>query len=122
MLPLVLYDADCGFCASSITALQGPVFRAQIHPVAWQGADLAALNLTAEQCQARLHVVDGGDVFAGAAAIARILRSARQPWPLAGRVVAVPGIAWLSERVYDFVARHRHQLPGGSAACRLASR
>lgn len=121
MSPLVLYDADCGFCTSSIAALQGPAFRAQIHAVAWQEADLAAHGLAAEQCQERLHVVDGSNVFAGAAAIASILRTARLPWRLTSRVMTTPGIAWLSERVYDLVARHRHQMPGGSAACNLTA-
>lgn len=121
MTLLVLYDADCGFCTSSVAALAGPVFQARFQPTAWQSADLAEHGLTAKECQARLHVVDGSSTCAGAAAIARILRTARLPWRIAGRIMTVPGLSWLSERVYDLVAQNRHRLPGGTAACNLAA-
>jgi predicted DCC family thiol-disulfide oxidoreductase YuxK len=56
-------------------------------------------------------------------AIADLLRTAARPrdlgWRLAGTVLAVPPVRALAWPVYRWVARHRHQLPGGTAACEL---
>jgi len=117
--PLVLFDGTCGFCASSVRVMQGRWFRARVRAVAFQRVELSIHNLSVDNCAESLHVVEGERAFVGGAAIARILRSARGPWPLVGRVLTWPGVAWVTGRVYDLVARNRHRLPGGTAACEL---
>ncbi len=118
---LVLYDADCGFCTWSVGVAQGRVFRADCEATAWQSVAVTKFGLTPVQCQERLHVVQGRSVYAGAAAVAQILRVSRVPWPVLGGLMCLPGVAWLSERLYDLVARNRHRFPSGTATCRLSS-
>jgi len=117
--PLVLYDADCGFCAASVRVMAGRWFLARVTAEPYQAQDLPRLRLTVDNCAAALHVLDGADVHVGGAAIARILRSSRAPWPLVGRLLALPGVRWVTERCYRFVAKNRHALPGGTASCEM---
>lgn len=117
--PLVLFDGTCGFCANSVRVMQGGWFLACVRAVAFQRFDVSIHNLSVDKCAERLHVVDGERIYVGGAAIARILRAARGPWPLVGRILTWPGVSWIVGWAYDLVARHRHRLPGGSAACEL---
>ncbi|MFV0429175.1 MAG: thiol-disulfide oxidoreductase DCC family protein [Arachnia sp.] len=116
---LVLYDADCGFCAASTRHLMGRWFRARARPVALQAADLASLGLRLDECRSELHVVDAGRVYRAGAAIAHLLRRSRLPWPAVGITLDLPGIRRVTRRVYALAARNRHRLPGGAASCEL---
>lgn len=118
MAPIALYDADCGFCSSFISFVRSRL-RAKIDAVPFQQAELSGFNLTLEECIERLQVVDGEDVLSGGAAVARILRASKFPWPIVGRGLSIIGVRWIVDQVYSVVARHRHQLPGGTAACEL---
>lgn len=109
----VVYDADCGFCTRSAHWVDDD-------PVAWQSLDLAAVGATQEQADNFVGWLGDGRIRAlGAPAIAAALR-ARGGWrrPL-GTILDLPGVRRLAARVYPVVARHRHRLPGGTAACRL---
>lgn len=119
--PLVLFDADCGFCTALVRRMQGSLFSARVTAVAYQQADLPAFGLTEAECAEQLHVVDGAAVFRGGAALARILRAARPPWPLTGRALTLPGVRAAFQGLYALLARNRHRLPGGSAACEMPS-
>ena len=116
---LVLYDADCGFCTTSSRAMTNRWFRADAEARSFQSVNLDDFGLTVDKCAEKLHVVDGTRVFVGGAAISAVLRRSRLPWPAIGRVLALPGIRVLVEWVYGLVARNRHRLPGGSAACEM---
>lgn len=117
--PVVLYDADCGFCTTSANAMTGPLIRAEVVADPFQAHDLSAAGLTAQECGQSLHVLADGRVYIGAAAVSRVLRAGRAPWPFLGRVLQAPGIRWVAERGYRLVARFRHRLPGATAACEL---
>ena len=117
--PLVLFDADCGFCTASAGWMRGRWFLADVDAVALQRADLTIHNLSVDKCAERLHVIADKDVYIGSDAIARILRASRAPWPLVGRVMAAPGVRWLAQGAYTLVARNRHRLPGGTSSCEL---
>lgn len=118
-LPLVLFDGDCGFCASSVAVMRGRWFRARVTATPFQRVDVSVHNLTVDKCGESLHVVDGVHVHTGGDAIARILRNARCPWPAVGVVLGLPGVRWVTGRVYALVARNRHRLPGGTPSCEL---
>lgn len=60
-----------------------------------------------------------GRVSYGARAIAAALRTAPGLAGLAGRLLGTRGVRLIADPVYRWVARHRHRLPGGGAACRL---
>lgn len=88
-----------------------------MHP--WQQLDLEALGLTAEECdEAAQFVTATGRVVGGHRAIASALTHGAPVWRPMGWVLLAPGMSQLAGIVYAWVANHRHQLPGGTAACR----
>ena len=118
MVHVLLFDADCGFCTRSARWLGERASSYEMVP--WQGFDIAAHGITAEAAAERIHAVDGDHVRVGHEAIAAALRGARPRWlRAAGRVVGSRALAPIASRAYDWTAAHRHQLPGGTAACEL---
>jgi len=51
-----------------------------------------------------------GRKLAGAAAISRTLEALGDPWRLLAVLLRLPGVGWLVERAYAWVASHRRQL------------
>ena len=111
-LPLVLFDGECVFCTAQAQRLRAlsrgrlrvePLQSALPH-VPWVDPDDAILAL---------HLVDrDGRSYAGAAAVVRALRLSR---PLLGALVLpyhLPGVRWLAERLYAWVARRRYRVAG----------
>lgn len=116
--PVLVYDGDCSFCTKSVRLVRR--LQADVDVVAWQFADLPALGLTAAQADAAVQwVAVDGRAAAGHRAVAAVLRASRQPWPIIGRAMLLPGLSWLSGRVYAWVAANRQRLPGGTPACAL---
>ncbi|MGJ6979187.1 thiol-disulfide oxidoreductase DCC family protein [Aestuariimicrobium soli] len=118
----LLYDPDCGFCTRSarLLAKLGP--RAEVRPLQLAGLDSGGpVDSARASCEVPF-VRDDGTVVYGAAAIAAVLVTCRQPWRLVGRVLGSrPGL-WVARPVYALVATNRHRLPGGTAACDLTGR
>lgn len=116
--PVLIYDGDCGFCTRSVRlAVRLPV-RMRVQP--WQEADLPALNVTEARAAHEVLWIDrSGRVFGGAAAVAELLRSSSAPWPLLGGLMSAPLLRTLADRLYRWVADHRHRLPGATPACQL---
>jgi predicted DCC family thiol-disulfide oxidoreductase YuxK len=50
-----------------------------------------------------------GRKAAGAAAISQTLEALGGPWRLLGALLRLPGVSWLAEWVYVWVASHRRQ-------------
>jgi predicted DCC family thiol-disulfide oxidoreductase YuxK len=119
--PVLVYDADCAFCTRSAQFARRWVDRRGRYAVRpWQQLDLAALGLTPEQCdQAAQFVTATGQVRAGHRAVATALTHGAPPWRPLGWLLQVPGVSWLAAGAYAWVAAHRHELPGGTAACRV---
>ena len=117
-----LYDGDCAFCTRAGLFLRRHVPTAA-RIVAWQATDLVPLGVTRQQCAAAVQWVDDNGVVAGPVAIAALLHTAAGPrglaWRVLGRLLGLRPVLWLAWPVYRLVARNRHRLPGGSAACEL---
>lgn len=66
-LPVLVFDGDCAFCTRSAEVAERWVRSGDGYAVApWQHLDLAALGLTAAQCDAALTFVDAqGAVTSG---------------------------------------------------------
>ena len=121
-VPTLVFDGDCAFCTSAV-GLARRVLPDHVTVVAWQFADLAALGTTAERAQQEVLWVDAdGTVSGGAAAVARLLRTAGPPLSVVGWLISVPPLRWAAPPVYRLVAANRHRLPGGTPACRLPGR
>jgi predicted DCC family thiol-disulfide oxidoreductase YuxK len=119
MTPTFVYDGDCAFCTRCAQFAQRRVpTPAAIVP--WQRADLAALGLSVAACdQAVQWVEPGRSALAGPEAIGALLRSSRRGWSVVGRLLALRPVLGLAWPVYRWIARNRHRMPGGTAACVL---
>ena len=117
--PTLVYDADCGFCTRSVQFVQRWVDRRDRYDVRpWQSLDLAAVGLTAQDCdEAAQFVTADGAVRSGQRAIASAATHGAPGWRPVGALLMAPGVSWVAARAYRWVADHRHQLPGGTAAC-----
>ncbi len=90
--------------------------------LAWQFADLNALQLTEAQCtQAVQWVPRSGPHSSGAAAVADALKSSPSVWPIVGAVIAAPAIRVIADRVYRLVAKNSYRLPGSTPPCKGAA-
>lgn len=119
MTATFVYDGDCAFCTSCARFIERRVPTAAT-VIPWQFADLAALGLTREQCeQAVQWVVPGRPALAGPEAIAALLASSSAGWRLVARLLRTAPVLALAWPVYRWIARNRHRMPGGTAACAL---
>lgn len=119
--PVFVYDGDCAFCTTCARFVERHV-PTPARVVPWQFADLDALGLTVAQCEVAVQWVEAGPPGAAAAgpdAIAALLRSSGPAWRIAGRVLRLPPVRALAWPAYRWVARNRHRMPGGTAACAL---
>ena len=117
--PVFLFDGDCAFCSSCARFIERRIpTTAEVR--AWQLTDLDALGVTrAEAEEAVVWVAPGGTTAAGPVAIARLLVDAGSVWRPLGWLLDLPPVRWFAWPVYRLVARNRHRMPGGTAACSL---
>lgn len=118
--PTFLYDGDCAFCSACARFVERRIpSPAQVLP--WQFADLDALGLTADECEGAVQWVAPGRrlTAAGPDAIAALLATSRPVWRVAGGVLRLRPVRALAWPAYRWVARNRHRMPGGTAACSL---
>ncbi|WP_416901237.1 thiol-disulfide oxidoreductase DCC family protein [Micromonospora echinospora] len=114
-----VYDGDCAFCTRCAEFIERRI-PTDVRVLPWQFAELAALGLTAAECEEAVQWVgaDGGRA-AGPDAVARLLATSTIAWRAAGGVLRLPPVRLVAWPLYRWVARNRHRLPGGTAACAL---
>ncbi|MFC4020746.1 thiol-disulfide oxidoreductase DCC family protein [Micromonospora sp. GCM10011542] len=114
-----VYDGDCAFCTKCAQFIERRIpTGARVLP--WQFADLDALGLTAAECEEAVQWVGAdGSRAAGPDAIAKLLRDSGPLWRMAGAGLQFPPARAAAWPAYRWVARNRHRLPGGTAACAL---
>jgi predicted DCC family thiol-disulfide oxidoreductase YuxK len=122
MRGLVVFDGDCGFCTTSVRFAKGRM-RVPADAVPWQRADLGKLGLAEAACIEAVQYRDrSGRWHSAGRAVAAILIDSGLPWSALGRIARIPGIAWLFDRLYEWVAANRSRLPGGTPACEVPDR
>jgi predicted DCC family thiol-disulfide oxidoreductase YuxK len=117
---VLVFDGDCGFCtAVARTAVRRIRTDARIVP--WRHLDLSDLGLTREQCLDAVQWVGAdGRRGAGPVAIGYLLRTAAPGWRPLGWLLLLPPVRALAWPGYRWIARHRHQFPGGTSACAIS--
>jgi predicted DCC family thiol-disulfide oxidoreductase YuxK len=114
-----LYDGDCAFCSSCARFIERRI-PTSASVVAWQLTDLDALGVTPAQAESAVQwVAPDGSVASASGAIALLLEDAGSFWRPLGWVIGHHPGRWFAEPLYRVVARNRHRLPGGTAACAL---
>ncbi|RAK33059.1 putative DCC family thiol-disulfide oxidoreductase YuxK [Actinoplanes lutulentus] len=115
--PTFVFDGDCSFCTLCADFIERRIpTHAKVIP--WQFADLKALGLTVEQCEAAVQwVAADGSTAAGPDAIALLLKDAGRFWSLPGAALTLGPVRFAAWPAYQWVADHRHLMPGGTAAC-----
>lgn len=117
--PLLVFDGDCGFCTTVVRRLERTLPRfPDAEP--WQWVDLDELGLTRHEVTHYVWLLAGERRFRGHAAFAAML--GMQPsWGVrfVGRMLVTPPFSWVAAVGYALIARFRHRLPGGTAACAL---
>jgi predicted DCC family thiol-disulfide oxidoreductase YuxK len=117
--PVLLYDGTCGFCRTWIDRLRRWDRAGRIDYVPYQQravvAGLPPIGDDALDRAAHL-VAPDGSVCAGARAMPMLLGylpggSLLRPF------FRVPGVPWLADRVYAWVAANRHRLGGRGSTC-----
>jgi len=118
---LLVFDPDCGFCTRSARWLDRRAnTRHRFAVVGWRDTNLDLLGLTRAECLAAVQfMAPDGAITSGHRAIASALSLGGGAWPLVGYIGSRCWLNWPLSRLYAFVARHRHQLPGGTAACEM---
>ncbi len=117
MRPLMIFDGDCGFCTASVNVIRRWI-RPDCDIEPWQFTAIEEFNLTPEECSTAVQYVDSArQVHSGSRAVMRMLRDAPVPWPVLGAIGDAPGIAWVADRTYKWIALNRYKLPGSTPAC-----
>jgi len=117
--PVLLYDGTCGFCRAWVARLRRWDRAGRIDYVPYQQRSaVAGLPWVADEAVDRaMHfVAPDGRIDAGARAFPAIL-GYLPGGGLIKPLFGVPGVRWLADRVYEWVARHRHQLSRPGATC-----
>lgn len=116
--PIMLHDADCGFCSRCARIV--PRLGCHVEVGSVQSSDLGALGVDPERAIREMAVVmpDGRTAW-GHHAWAEILRAGPLPLRLVGRALDARVVERPAAVLYRWVADHRHQLPGGTAACAM---
>lgn len=113
-LGAVLYfDGDCAFCTKSARVGQRLRLKCSFTPL--QSVDAESLGIDKVRAQYEVPLSDGhGNVLYGHESIAAALRTGSIFWRTLGYVITLGPVSHLSARIYRVVARHRHDLPGGT--------
>lgn len=117
---VLAFDGDCGFCQAAIRQMQLRA-RPRAEAVAWQTLPPELTRPHLGRLDREVLLFDGGQVrYAGAPALAGFLGSSpARRYRLMGRCLRLPPISLAAHVVYRTVARNRHRMPGGTAACAL---
>ncbi|MBV2155547.1 DUF393 domain-containing protein [Kitasatospora sp. SUK 42] len=133
--PVLVFDGDCAFCSSCVRWAER-YLRQTLASGGWEAepfqfADLPALDalaggggsVSAERAEREvLWVTPAGRVYGGAQAVARLLMRSGGPWAYLGAVLTLAPVRPVAALAYRWVARNRHRMPGGTAACALSAR
>jgi len=105
--PVVIYDGACPFCVGWVQRLKRWDRDEILRFLPLQDPDARRLTeKSVAELETAMHVVSNGNVHVGAGAVREAIRHLRGGWVLSA-VMGIPGIMWLSERLYSVVADTR---------------
>jgi predicted DCC family thiol-disulfide oxidoreductase YuxK len=116
---LLIFDGDCGFCTTTANwIVRHSSVAVAAKPYQW--TNLEPLGLTLDEAEAKVQLVWDDLIYSGHKCFGKLLMIQRNPLiRLVGRVVNSKALDGISARAYDWVAKNRHRLPGGTPACKM---
>lgn len=109
---IVLYDGDCSFCQFQIRVLTWLDWLNVLSfvPIAHPRAAEVARRIPRDQLLEAIHcVTPEGRIYRGARAI-RFMAMRLPLLVLLALIMWIPGVIWVAERIYAWVARNRSQI------------
>ena len=118
-LAVLIYDGDCAFCNRSLQFGLKNLAWFPKHK-AFQHLPNKAFGLNRVDFESSIWIVGSEAKFSGHRAAAWILLQQKNPLHRClGALIEIAGP--FSKLAYEWVAKNRHRLPGGTAACELPS-
>ncbi|WP_331446620.1 thiol-disulfide oxidoreductase DCC family protein [Streptomyces xanthochromogenes] len=117
---VLAFDGDCGFCQAAIQQIQHRA-QPQIEAAPWQFLPPYLTQPHLRRLEREVLLLDGSRVqYGGAAALACFLgSSSARRYRAAARLLRLPPLSLAAHTVYRWVARNRHRMPAGTAACAI---
>ncbi|MDE3041919.1 MAG: DUF393 domain-containing protein [Nitrospirota bacterium] len=118
----VLYDGHCPLCNRTIRVLGFFDLFARLEFLDFRRLDLADYNrrhelaLTIEDLDREMYVISGGKAYIGYYGYRVLALALPAFWPLCP-LLFFPGVSWVGERVYGYIARNRLALLKCDAHC-----
>ncbi len=116
---MLIFDGDCVFCTTSAKRAEA-LLPLGTPVVPWQSfPDLSIIGLTESDVTAKVWWIGtDGRPEGGHRAVGRCIQAMRPWWSPIGGLLLIPPVSWSAAPAYAWVARHRHQMPGATNACR----
>ena len=115
--PLMIFDGDCAFCSSSARVL-AKMTKQRIPLEPYQFLNLSEFGLSEELTSRAVYYI-GERTYVANRAIAKFLIDSKTVWAIAGHALNLPVVSAIAERVYYWIAKNRHRLPGGTPECSM---
>jgi predicted DCC family thiol-disulfide oxidoreductase YuxK len=113
MAVTAVFDGQCVICQSTRRVVRALDWRNRVAFIDLHQADAVARRfpwLDHADAMGQIHVIDTrGAVYAGFEGTRRMLRELPLGYPL-WLLLHLPGMRWLGERVYRFIARRRYAI------------
>jgi predicted DCC family thiol-disulfide oxidoreductase YuxK len=113
MTVTAVFDGQCVICQSTRRVVRALDWRNRVAFMDLHQAEAVTRRfpwLDHDDAMGEIHVIDaGGAVYAGFEGTRRMLRELPLGYPL-WLLLHLPGMAWLGQRVYRFIARRRYAI------------
>jgi predicted DCC family thiol-disulfide oxidoreductase YuxK len=108
----VIYDGNCVICNGTKRTFSALDWRHQLNWVDLH--DRARMkfispNISEDRAMGQVHVLDGTTVYAGFFGTRRMMKALPLLYPL-WFLLHIPGMTWLGQKVYRFIARNRYTI------------
>jgi predicted DCC family thiol-disulfide oxidoreductase YuxK len=117
---LLIYDGDCAFCKSSLKWAINNLSRMPRY-VAYQKLDLSEYSLSLDEVKSKVWVLLDNQQLGGHRAVAWLFSSQLElRWRVLGSFISItsPVSGW----IYNWIAKNRHLMPGGTKECTIDDR
>jgi predicted DCC family thiol-disulfide oxidoreductase YuxK len=113
-IPIVFYDGDCGFCNRSVQFILKNEKNQELHFAALQSnysQDFFKANHFPNPDLSTFYYWNGSELFSKSTAALQLLNKLKNRFQLLKIGYILPKI--LRDKMYDFVAKGRHQISNG---------